>query len=112
MHIIRRVVYFSLLLLIASAETACRSHKEITTTNSEVKESKSVQKKYANLLNVEPQKINNIKLYSFIDDWYGVPYKYGGKTKSGIDCSNFTCTLYSEVYKRPITGTSSSLYEQ
>ncbi|MFL5763832.1 MAG: C40 family peptidase [Bacteroidia bacterium] len=109
---LRRLIYFSLLLFISMAGSSCRSHKETVSKDPEVKESKNVRKKYAVLLNVDPDKVDNIKLYSFIDDWYGVPYKYGGKAKSGIDCSNFTCTLYANVYGRSISGTSSSLYEQ
>jgi lipoprotein Spr len=30
-----------------------------------------------------------------------VPYKYSGKTKEGIDCSHFTCTLLREVFQFP-----------
>jgi lipoprotein Spr len=112
-HFSRRLVYFSFLLLIAFADTSCRSHKETANHDPEANApKKNIQNKYAALLNVDASRIDNIPLYSFIDEWYGVPYKYGGKSKSGIDCSNFTCTLYSSVYKKPISGTSASLYEQ
>jgi cell wall-associated NlpC family hydrolase len=41
----------------------------------------------------------NLKpLHSFVMEWYGVKYKLGGSTKRGIDCSQFTKKLYSEVY--------------
>lgn len=36
------------------------------------------------------------KLYSFYNEWKGVRYKYGGNTKSGIDCSAFIQTAYKE----------------
>ena len=35
---------------------------------------------------------------SFYEDWYGVPYKYGGISKDGIDCSGFVKNLYSQIY--------------
>lgn len=37
-------------------------------------------------------------LANFIQDWMGVPYRLGGLTKQGIDCSAFTRALYSSVY--------------
>jgi murein DD-endopeptidase / murein LD-carboxypeptidase len=110
------IFYFILPLLLTLAMSSCRSHKEATTSTATEKtttsKSKKIESKYAQLLQVDESKINNIPLYAFIDDWYGVPYKYGGKNKSGIDCSNFTATLYSNVYSKSITGTSSSLFNQ
>ncbi len=107
--------FFSLLLLFLVVTTSsCHSQKEVstTTTNKEVPKSKKVKEKYATVLNVDESKIDNIKLYSFIDEWYGVPYKYGGKNKNGIDCSNFTSTLYLTIYNKSVSGSSSSIYDQ
>lgn len=106
-----------LLLIIFTLTTflsACHSQKVTSDSveNTKPAKSRKVTEKYADLLQVDESKIDNIKLYSFIDEWYGVPYKYGGKTKSGIDCSNFTCTLFHSVYNKPLSGTSSSIYEQ
>jgi len=41
---------------------------------------------------------DNEKLYSAIEKWYGTPYKGGGCTKEGVDCSCFTINIYQEVY--------------
>ncbi|HEY4967467.1 MAG TPA: C40 family peptidase [Puia sp.] len=57
-----------------------------------------LQIKYAILTNTEVEELNNPRLLLFMDQWYGVPYHYGGKSKDGIDCSAFTCQLISEVY--------------
>jgi murein DD-endopeptidase / murein LD-carboxypeptidase len=38
------------------------------------------------------------KLYSFVLDWYGVPYRYGGCQKNGVDCSCFASLLCQSVY--------------
>ena len=62
--------------------------------------------KYAILLNVPIEELSNLKLYSFIHEWYGTPYKYGGSSKKGIDCSAFTLFLYDEVYNIKIPRTS------
>ncbi len=58
----------------------------------------TVSEKYAGLLGVMSQQINNYSLYKFIDEWYGVNYRIGGSTKAGIDCSAFVQKLYSEVF--------------
>jgi lipoprotein Spr len=58
----------------------------------------SLQFKYAILTNSPVEELNNPRLLLFMDQWYGVPYHYGGKSKDGIDCSAFTCQLISEVY--------------
>lgn len=107
-------VFLCTLIAIAFSTTSCRSHKDnsTNTTNTTVPKTKKVKEKYATLLNVDESKIENVKLYSFIDEWYGVPYKYGGKNKSGIDCSNFTSTLYSNIYGKSVSGSSASIYEQ
>ena len=37
-------------------------------------------------------------LNGFILKWLGKPYKLGGKTEKGIDCSQFNKRLYKDVY--------------
>ena len=41
-------------------------------------------------------------LDSFINEWLGVPYRLGGNSKTGIDCSQFTKRLYKEVYSEQL----------
>ena len=57
-------------------------------------------------------RIGNAELLNFIEEWYGVPYKFAGRTKSGVDCSGFTSILLLEVYKKNMSGSSASLYSQ
>lgn len=45
-------------------------------------------------------------LANFIEDWMGVPYRLGGLTKNGIDCSAFTRTLYAAVYNVQLLRTA------
>jgi lipoprotein Spr len=58
----------------------------------------ALQFKYAILENASVEELNNPKLLSFMDYWYGTPYHYGGSTRNGIDCSAFTFLLMSSVY--------------
>lgn len=48
-------------------------------------------------------------LFAFVEDWKGVPYKYGGTSKSGVDCSGFVGILYQEVYNRNVPRTTGQL---
>lgn len=45
------------------------------------------------------------KLNPFIKEWSNVPYKFGGTSKKGIDCSAFIKTLYKSVYDIDIPRT-------
>lgn len=46
--------------------------------------------------NIHEKQISNIS--SFYEEWHGVPYKYGGISKDGVDCSGLVKNLYSQIY--------------
>lgn len=54
----------------------------------------------------------NEKLNSFVKEWLGVKYRYGGKTKNGIDCSQFNKRLYLDVYGINLENTCSKQWNQ
>ncbi len=62
------------------------------------KADKEIADKFAAIMEVYPSNIQNGKLYSFIDEWLGTPYRYGGLDKDGVDCSGFVYNLQREVY--------------
>jgi lipoprotein Spr len=64
----------------------------------EVEEASSVQLKYAVLMNTEVESLPSKTLLENVDQWYGVRYRTGGNTKSGVDCSGFTVAVYAAVY--------------
>lgn len=66
----------------------------------------SQQFKYSILLDVEVEKITNTDLYDLIDQWLGTPYRIGGFTKRGVDCSGFAQNLVGAVYGMYITRTA------
>ena len=44
--------------------------------------------------------------------WIGKPYKLGGSTEKGIDCSQFTKRLYKDVYVKELANVAYKQWEQ
>jgi lipoprotein Spr len=51
-------------------------------------------------------------LNKFMLHWIGKPYKLGGKTERGIDCSQFTKRLYKDVYGLELENVAYKQYNQ
>lgn len=50
-------------------------------------------------------------LYLECASWLGTPYRYGGTTRSGTDCSGLTCNVYRNVYGISLQRNSKKQYE-
>lgn len=42
--------------------------------------------------------LENKELQTVVNKWLGTPYKMGGETRKGTDCSGFVRSVYKEVY--------------
>jgi NlpC/P60 family protein len=80
------------------------------TENTNIERSSSLQLKYSLLLNTEVEQIRNVKIFEFIDNWYGTRYRLGGTTKTGIDCSAFSQLFFSTIYGISLPRTSKEQY--
>ena len=49
---------------------------------------------------------DNHALYVVSSQWLGVPYRIGGTSKRGVDCSGFTSSVYQEVYTKKLRRSS------
>jgi lipoprotein Spr len=63
-----------------------------------IEESLSAQFKYAIIMDIDVELLDNRPLYNYIEDWWGTPYRMGGNGRSGIDCSAFVQGLLFTVY--------------
>lgn len=100
-----------LILLTALVVISCHHKKETVKTNKVIhtnKDTSILEEK----LGLTRKEIKQSKLYSFIDDWYGTPYKYGGCQKTGVDCSCFTDMLYENVYGRKTARSAGEIYKE
>lgn len=70
----------------------------------------SIQFKYAQILNRNVESLTNTSLLSFIDDWWGTKYRFGGTTKKGIDCSSFSGLLMGRVFGFALPRTAREQY--
>ena len=96
-------------------EKSITKKKTSTNRNSTHRESNAenlsaLQIRYAVLLSTPAEEVKNTKMFEFIDDWYGTPYRLGGTTKKGIDCSAFSQFLFASVYGLSIPRTAREQY--
>jgi len=63
-----------------------------------VKPQTDIAGKYSEIMGVDKSAIQNGRLYEFIDQWIGTPYKFGGLDKDGVDCSGLAFLLEQQVY--------------
>ena len=69
----------------------------------------SIARKYAAILGVKRADIKNGRLYDFIDQWVGAPYRFGGLARDGVDCYGFVYLLQQQVYDIPDIPRSTNL---
>ena len=50
-------------------------------------------------------------LNDYVSQWLNSPYKYGGMSKNGVDCSGFPSRVMENVYKIKIPRTAEMQYE-
>lgn len=62
-----------------------------------------------NALGLPHSQGDNEALYEAINSWLGVPYKYGGTDRSGIDCSAFVGTIFRQVYGVNLNRTANDM---
>lgn len=62
-----------------------------------------------NALGLKCNDSDNAALYEAVNSWLGVPYKYGGTDRNGIDCSAFVGTIYRQVYNVNLHRTANDM---
>ena len=62
--------------------------------------------RYAILLDIEVEKLTNKRLIEYVHQWWAVPYRIGGNSKEGIDCSAFVQGLTNEAFGITLPRTS------
>src|SRR6195952_3013479 len=82
-----------------------------TTTEAADDQDKSLVKDYlSQIMGVALSTTSNVKLFQFVYDWIGTPYRFGGSSKKGVDCSAFTKELYTNVFNLTIKRNSRDIF--
>jgi murein DD-endopeptidase / murein LD-carboxypeptidase len=99
-------LFFSVLAVQAQTKT---SPNPTDGKNSDDQE--SLAKDYlSQIMGVALSATSNMKLFHFVYDWIGTPYRFGGSSRKGIDCSAFTKELYSDVFNMDIQRSSRDIF--
>lgn len=100
---------YCILLAVIICFSSCHSKRAVLRgqPGEVVKADRSIAEKYSELMGVDKNEIQNGRLYAFIDQWMGTPYKFGGIDKNGVDCSALTQLLEQQVYGIVIPRTTS-----
>jgi lipoprotein Spr len=103
------------LALLLSVTTAAVQAQSKSVPNQETKvaddQDKSLIKDYfSQIMGVALSTTSNVKLFQFVYDWIGTPYRFGGTSRNGIDCSAFTKELYSKVFNLTIQRNSRDIF--
>ncbi|NGM62892.1 glycoside hydrolase [Sphingobacterium sp. SGG-5] len=79
------------------------SQAQSTHNSKSVPDQENLAKEYfSQIMGVAINATASTKLYQFVYDWLGTPYRLGGSSKKGIDCSKFSLALYKNVFNTTI----------
>jgi cell wall-associated NlpC family hydrolase len=108
---IKYTVYVVLLLSVIGNQS-CSSRRASRSEIKVVHEQEAehpILRKYASWLSVPVSQLKIPELYELLDQWLGTPYKYGGMSRTGIDCSGFVSVVYKSLTNRVIQRSTKDL---
>lgn len=70
-----------------------------------------VKEKYSIIMGIMPKDVRDYKLYAYIDEWIGTPYKKQTLEKNiGVDASYLVQALFSDVYGETFSKTPDGIF--
>jgi hypothetical protein len=102
----------SCLLILLTSLIGCKSPSKIQNRSVSKNTNNYSNLNYSQKLGYELNGNENEKFLETVVSWLGVPYKYGGCSKEGTDCSCFVNAFYKEMYGKTLTRRSEDIMMQ
>jgi lipoprotein Spr len=108
---IRKKVFLALLLIFCCVSLQAQTIDKEQKPLEKIEDPDNLASEYfSQIMGVALSATSNLKLYQFVYDWIGTPYRLGGGTKKGIDCSGFAFQLYNKVFSTLIGNNSRNIF--
>lgn len=103
------ITYPLLLTLISLVFFSCGSSKGGTSLYNPKEVAHLSRQLQIPLSNKDKEDDKNMSLYAEVSLWLGTPYRYGGTTKRGTDCSGFIMQVYKKLYNKKLPRSTAGL---
>lgn len=100
----------ALFLSILSAQAQTKSVPNQNADKQQDEQESLAKDYFSQVMGVALSATSNVKLFQFVYDWIGTPYRFGGDSRRGIDCSAFTKELYNKVFNLTIKRNSRDIF--
>lgn len=107
----QKSIYFLLFIFFALLLSSCGSQKIVDNRllYDPVEVSNLSAKLGVKLSNLDKNDDKNMPLYAESSLWLGVPYRGGGLSRKGVDCSGFAYLMYQKVFGKKIPRSTADL---
>ena len=102
-----RVFQLAAMLIATVAFTSCHSSRSFMYHGTDVRE----LVRAGNALGFDIELKDNWPLMIEAATWMGTPYRYGGNTRAGVDCSGLNVAVYQAVFNRKLSRNSREQFE-
>ncbi len=98
-----RQLFILLIFLAGLSLTSCNSNRQLTRRQTEL---------LSQQFGFPIHKKDDLRLYNEAARWLGVPYRSGGNTLKGVDCSGLVVQIYKQTYHKQLERTTSRIAKE